>query len=73
MINESQARHELEKLATKYLKGDPDLPKLIDVINDKTRPGLPVRGVLERIRHHKVGEYVDSEKQLIEELIYLYG
>lgn len=73
MLSDDEARKELEKLAKKYLQNDPDLQNLVNVINDKSRPGLPVRGVLESIRVQKVGEYTAQEKELIEDLIYLFG
>ncbi|MEJ2755382.1 MAG: hypothetical protein P8104_05995 [Gammaproteobacteria bacterium] len=73
MMTADQARAELEKLALKYLKSNSELPGLVKIINDKTRPGLPVRGVLESIRTQNVVDYDDTEKEIIEELIYLYG
>jgi len=73
MMNENQARRELVELAKKYLQADPELPSLIKIINDKTRPGLPVRGILESIREHRTIDISDKDKEIIEELIYLYG
>lgn len=73
MMNENQARLELIALAKKYLQADPELPKLINIINDRTRPGLPVRGILESIREHRTIDISDEDKEIIEELIYLYG
>ncbi len=73
MMTDDEARQQLEGLARKYLHDDPDLPNLIGIIKNKSRPGLPVRGVLESIRIHKTVEYSGPEKDLIEELIYLYG
>ena len=73
MLDENEAREALIDLAKKYLADDPDLSNLIDIINDRSRPGLPVRGVLESMRSFRKIEYSDADKELIEELIYLYG
>ncbi|MEZ5504925.1 MAG: hypothetical protein R3F47_08320 [Gammaproteobacteria bacterium] len=73
MMNENKARLELIALAKKYLQADPELPKLINVINDKTRPGLPVRGILESMREHRTIDISDKDKDIIDELLYLYG
>ena len=73
MMSQMQARQALKNLATRYLKKDPGLTELINVINDSTRPGLPVRGVLEHIRKFRTVEIAETDKELIEELLYLYG
>lgn len=73
MMNENQAREALEKLANKYLQADPELPRLIKIINDKARPGLPIRGILQSIRNTGVTNFPDADMKVIEELIYLYG
>lgn len=73
MMNESESRKALENLAKKYLQADPDLQNLINIINDETRPGLPVRGILESIRNYRTVEISEADKDVIEELIYLYG
>jgi hypothetical protein len=72
-MTEEDARKVLENLAKKYLSGVPDYNNLIHVINDKNRPGLPVRGILEKISKETSYEYTDDEKDLIQELIYLFG
>lgn len=72
-MNHEQARHALKDLALKYLKADPSLTDLINVINDTSRPGLPVRGLLERIRKFREIDITEIDKELIEELLYMYG
>ncbi|MCQ3831124.1 hypothetical protein HXX02_16945 [Microbulbifer elongatus] len=72
MMTEDQARDALVGLVKKYLPSGAKENKLIKIINDTSRPGLPVRGVLESMKG-KTTEYSDSDKKLIEELIYLYG
>ncbi|WP_231757928.1 hypothetical protein [Microbulbifer elongatus] len=71
-MTEDQARGELVGLVKKYLLDGPKERKLIKVINDTSRPGLPVRGVLESMKG-KTTEFSGLDKMLIEELTYLYG
>jgi len=73
MMSEAEARQALEGLAKKYLSADPDLDRLIAIIRDKARPGLPVRGVLEEMRKYRDQPYSADDKELIDELLYLYG
>jgi len=73
MMNEEEARNILIDLANRYLSCDPELNSLLKVIQDKSRPGLPVRGVLESMKKHQTIEYLDQDKKIIEELLYLYG
>ena len=72
-MNDDQARKELRGLAKRYLYGSPDYDRLIKVINDKSRPGLPIRGILEEIRKYNPGEYTDDEEELINDLLYMFG
>lgn len=72
-MNELEARQALENIAKKYLQADPALSDLIAIINDSGRPGLPVRGVLESIRQCRAVEISEGDKEIVEELIYLYG
>ncbi|WP_299599181.1 hypothetical protein [uncultured Microbulbifer sp.] len=71
-MTEDQVRDALVGLIVKYLPDGSNENKLIKIINDTSRPRLPVRGVLESMKG-KTTEYSDSDKKLIEELIYLYG
>lgn len=73
MMNDEESRKALENIAYKYLQDDPDLPYLIEIINDRSRPGLPIRGVLENIRIRRKIEISEADREIIEELIYLYG
>ncbi len=73
MISDREARLELGKLVKKYVSDLSEQDRLISVIEDKNRPGLPVRGVLESIRKFKIQEYSDQEKELIDDLIYMFG
>ena len=73
MMSEDQARCALVDLVNKYLSSDPEINRLLKVINDKSRPGLPVRGVLESMREYRTIEYSELDKEAIEELLYLYG
>lgn len=72
-MNQNQSRQALKNLAIKYLQTDPQLIDLINTIDDSSRPGLPIRGVLERIKKFRVIEITDSDQEIIEELLYLYG
>ncbi|SMF14083.1 hypothetical protein SAMN02745866_00905 [Alteromonadaceae bacterium Bs31] len=72
-MTDDEAKQELENLAKKYLVGSPDYDRLIDVINDKSRPGLPVRGILEEIGKYESCEFTEDEKNLIEDLLYMFG
>lgn len=72
-MTDDQARKMLENLTKKYLPGSPEHDRLIKVINDKSRPGLPVRGILEEIRNYKTGEYTEYEKEMIDDLLYMFG
>ncbi len=73
MMTDDEARKALEDLTIKHLKETPDFDSLIEIIRDNKRPGLPVRGILESMRHHRKTEYTQHDKDIIEELIYLYG
>jgi len=73
MIREEQAREILIDLANRYLSCDPELKSLLEIIEDKSRPGLPVRGMLESMKKYITIEYLEQDKKVIEELLYLYG
>jgi len=72
-MSKEQARNILVDLANKYLSCDPELKSLLKIIKDKSRPGLPVRGVLESMKKYRTIEYLEQDKKVIEELLYLYG
>jgi len=72
-MTESEAREALIKITRKYLKNFPDIERLISIIKDESRPGLPVRGVLEDMKKHRTEDYSNKDREIIEELIYLYG
>jgi hypothetical protein len=72
-MTEDQARQAMLNLVDTYLASDPDKNNLIDVINNRSRPGLPIRGVLESMRKYRAIEYSESDKELIEDLLYMYG
>jgi len=73
MISEEQARNILVDLVNRYLSCDPELKSLLKIIEDKSRPGLPVRGVLESMKKYRTIDYLEQDKKVIEELWYLYG
>lgn len=73
MMSEEQARDILIDLANRYLSCDPELNSLLEIIKDKSRSGLPVRGVLESMKKYRTIEYLEQDKKDIEELLYLYG
>ncbi|BFM48203.1 hypothetical protein [Marinomonas sp. THO17] len=73
MMNEEQAQYALIGLVNKYLTSDPEIDNILKIINDKSRPGLPIRGVLEKIKKYRTIEYSELDKDIIEELLYLYG
>ena len=73
MMNESEAREALIKLAREYLNNYPDIENLESIIKDESRPGLPVKGVLQNMRKYRTQDYSDKDLEIIEELIYLYG
>lgn len=73
MMSENEARSSLEKLVHEYLESAPVKLKLVEIIRDKSRPGLPIRGVLEEMRKYREKDYTVEDKNLIDELIYLYG
>lgn len=72
-MTDDEAREKLECLIVKHLKGSPDANRLVKIVRDKSRPGLPVRGVLEIIGEKGGVPFDESEKAVIEELIYFYG
>jgi hypothetical protein len=72
-MTDDEAREKLECLIIKHLKGSPDANRLMTIVRDKSRPGLPVRGVLEIIGRQGNIPFDESENVLIEELIYRYG
>ena len=68
------SKKELIRIVNRYLPEASERDRLIAVIEDPSRPGLPIRGVLESIRQSR--EHPDfsvSDKEIIEELLYLYG
>ncbi len=73
MMNDDQARRVMIDLVNRYLSSDPEKNDLIDIIKDKSRPGLPIRGVLENMRQYRTTDYSESDKELIEDLLYMYG
>lgn len=73
MMTEDQARFALKALVQKYLESTSEREELIRIIEDRSRPGLPVRGVLERLKVKKSSVFSDADKDQIDELIYLYG
>jgi hypothetical protein len=72
-MSDEEARKELEKLIVKYLSGSAEFQRLISIVRDRSRPGLPIRAVLEIIGKQGNASFDGGEKTLIEELIYLYG
>lgn len=73
MMNEEEARNILVDLTNKYLSSDPEFENLLKIIKDKSRAGLPIKGVLESMRRYRTIEYLEQDKKVIEELFYLYG
>lgn len=73
MMSDSEARVCLECLVDKYMIDCPEKEILKNVIQDKARPGLPIRGVLESMRGRREREYEKEDLAVIDELLYLYG
>ncbi|QUX96779.1 hypothetical protein C0J08_15855 [Marinomonas sp. CT5] len=75
MMSEDQARYALVELVNTYLSSDPEINNLLKKINDNSKLGLPlpIRGVLESMREYRTIEYSELDKEIIEELLYLYG
>lgn len=72
-MEKDDAIKSLTKIIEKYLDKDPKKIRLISIINDLSRPGLPVRAVLQHLRQYKYIDYTESDKKVLDELIYLYG
>ncbi len=73
MMTEDEARLNLENIARKYLQNSPKLDEFINIIRDKNRPGLPVRGIMEEMRKYRDIDYSKEDQDVISELMYLYG
>lgn len=73
MITEDEARKSLEELIDKYIPHHPEKDRLIGIVRDESRPGLPIRGILEHMKGNRSLDYSPEDIKLIEELIYLYG
>lgn len=73
MLNDDEAKVKLKGLIERYISDKSEKERLIQVIEDPSRPGLPVRGVLEIIGKYKKQEYSEMEKEVISDLIYMYG
>lgn len=60
-------------LIASYLGDDPEKDRLMSVVRDTSRPGLPVKGVLEHMRKYRKKEYSEEDKETIDDLIYFFG
>jgi hypothetical protein len=72
-MNKKEASKKLIYLLEKYHSDEIEKQKLIDIINEVSRPGLPIRGVLEDLRIHKIQEISDVDAQIVDDLLYFYG
>lgn len=68
------SKKDLIQIVDRYLSTSPERDQLIAVIEDSSRPGLPIRGVLESVRNTRDHpEFSTADREIIEELLYLYG
>jgi hypothetical protein len=72
-MTEDEARLNLENIVRKYLQKSPKLDEFINIVRDKNRPGLPIRGILEEMRKYRDTDYSKEDQDVIKELMYLYG
>lgn len=72
-MNKNEAAAQLVYLLNKYHGDESEKRSLIAIINDPSRPGLPVRGCLEDLRPYMNQGLSDADKLLIDDLLYYFG
>lgn len=72
-MGKHKLRDDAIKLIENHLLGiDPDAKRFIDIISDDQR-SIPIRAIFEHISTFSKKPFSSEERDLVDELMYLYG
>jgi hypothetical protein len=72
-MNKMEASEKLIFILEKYHIDENRKQKLISIIKDPRRSGLPIRGCLEDLKNNKKQDFSNEDKLLIDDLLCYYG